>query len=83
MTQGPTTKSYLTQHAAGAKHKDWATYGKQVMEPFVSGGGKGVLLLPGIRVVTGVIECMATMFGALVAAAAALACANLPPPPPP
>ena len=22
MTQGPTTKSYLTQHAAGAKHKD-------------------------------------------------------------
>ena len=55
MTQGPTTKSYLTQDAAGAKHKDWVTYGKQVMEPFVSGGGTGFLLLPGIMLVTGVI----------------------------
>ena len=38
MTQGPTSKSYLTQHAAGAKHQDWVTCRKQVMEPYSAPG---------------------------------------------
>ena len=70
LNQGPNSKSFMKQHCAGAKHNDWVAYGKQVMEPFVSGGGKGIFLLPGIFVMSSLLERCAFALGALAGAVA-------------